>query len=210
MTDIIDRYFGTLADRLNIVRTSEGANIEAAAQVAADSIGAGKLVFTSDAAQASAARGEPCILVRRETAPEDIRGMHSAAAVLTERGGMTSHAAVIARGLGLPCVVGANDMRLDPREPKLTAQDGRVFREGDVVTLDGSKGEALAGAADMLPPALDESFKLLLSWADQFRDIGVRANADTPADAATARTELSATLVGFRTELTTTTAASAA
>jgi pyruvate,orthophosphate dikinase len=147
----------------------------------------GRLVFSSDAAQASAARGEACILVRRETAPEDIRGMHSAAAVLTERGGMTSHAAVIARGLGLPCVVGASDMRLDTKDRKLTAQDGRVFREGDVVTLDGSKGEALAGAAEMLPPALDESFKLLLSWADQFRDIGIRANADTPADAATAR-----------------------
>ena len=147
----------------------------------------GRLVFSSDAAQASAARGEPCILVRRETAPEDIRGMHSAAAVLTERGGMTSHAAVIARGLGLPCVVGASDMRLDGKERKLTAPDGRVFREGDVVTLDGSKGEALAGVAEMLPPALDESFKLLLSWADQFRDIGIRANADTPSDAATAR-----------------------
>lgn len=147
----------------------------------------GRLVFSSDAAQASAARGEPCILVRRETAPEDIRGMHSAAAVLTERGGMTSHAAVIARGLGLPCVVGASEMRLDGKERKLTAPDGRVFREGDLVTLDGSKGEALAGAAVMLPPALDDSFKLLLSWADQFRDIGIRANADTPSDAATAR-----------------------
>ncbi len=147
----------------------------------------GRLVFSSDAAQASAARGEDCVLVRRETAPEDIRGMHSAAAVLTERGGMTSHAAVIARGLGLPCVVGANDMRLDSRDRKLTTADGRVFREGDVVTLDGSKGEALAGAAVMLPPALDESFRLLLSWADQFRDIGIRANADTPSDAATAR-----------------------
>ncbi|MDQ2065849.1 putative PEP-binding protein [Xinfangfangia sp. CPCC 101601] len=147
----------------------------------------GKLVFTSDAAQASAARGEACILVRRETAPEDIRGMHSSAAVLTERGGMTSHAAVIARGLGLPCVVGASDMRLDMRERKLTASDGRVFHEGDVITLDGSKGQALAGVADMLPPALDDSFRQLLAWADAFRDIGIRANADTPSDAATAR-----------------------
>jgi pyruvate,orthophosphate dikinase len=147
----------------------------------------GRLVFTSDAAQASAARGEACILVRKETAPEDIRGMHSAVAVLTERGGMTSHAAVIARGFGLPCVVGASDMRLDLRERRLIAADGRVFGEGDMVTIDGSKGEALAGAAEMLPPALDESFRLLLSWADQFRDIGVRANADTPADADTAR-----------------------
>ena len=147
----------------------------------------GKLVFSSSAAQASASRGEPCILVRRETAPEDIRGMHSSAAVLTERGGMTSHAAVIARGLGLPCVVGASDMRLDTRDKKLTTADGRVFREGDVVTLDGTKGEALAGAAEMLPPALDDSFRRLLAWADEVRDIGVRANADTPADAETAR-----------------------
>ncbi|HMS95805.1 MAG TPA: PEP-utilizing enzyme [Tabrizicola sp.] len=147
----------------------------------------GILVFSSTAAQAAAARGEPCILARRETSPEDIRGMHSSAAVLTERGGMTSHAAVIARGLGLPCVVGASDIRLDTRDKKLTAADGRVFHEGDLLTLDGSKGEALAGAAEMLPPALDDSFRRLLAWADAVRDIGVRANADTPADAETAR-----------------------
>ena len=147
----------------------------------------GRIVFSSDAAQASAARGEACILVRRETAPEDIRGMHSAAAVLTERGGMTSHAAVIARGLGLPCVVGASDMRLDGREKRLVAKDGRVFSEGDIITVDGTAGEALVGAAEMLPPALDEHFNKLLSWADDVRDIGVRANADTPADAQTAR-----------------------
>ena len=147
----------------------------------------GRLVFSSAAAQASAAKGEPCVLVRRETAPEDIRGMHSAVAVLTERGGMTSHAAVIARGMGLPCVVGASDMRLDGRDKKITASDGRVFREGDVITLDGTAGVAMVGAADMLPPALDDSFRKLLGWADAVRDIGIRANADTPADAATAR-----------------------
>jgi pyruvate, orthophosphate dikinase len=147
----------------------------------------GKIVFTSAAAQASAARGEPCILVRRETAPEDIRGMHSAAGVLTERGGMTSHAAVIGRGLGLPCIVGASDLRLDLKDRKLTAPDGRTFREGDVITVDGTTGEALAGSADMLAPALDDTFRKLLGWADGFRDIGIRANADTPADAATAR-----------------------
>ena len=147
----------------------------------------GRIVFSSDAAQASAARGEPCILVRRETAPEDIRGMHSAVAVLTERGGMTSHAAVIARGIGLPCVVGASDLRLDGKERRLVAPDGRAFREGDIITIDGTTGEALAGAADMLAPALDDNFKRLLGWADAVRDIGVRANADTPADAQTAR-----------------------
>lgn len=147
----------------------------------------GRIVFTSQAAQASAARGEPCILVRRETAPEDIRGMHSASAVLTERGGMTSHAAVIGRGLGLPCIVGASDIRLDTKEKTLLAPDGRLFREGDVITVDGTNGQALAGAADMLPTAQDDAFRQLLSWADGFRDIGIRANADTPSDAQTAR-----------------------
>ncbi|MEH7826550.1 putative PEP-binding protein [Gemmobacter denitrificans] len=147
----------------------------------------GRIVFSSQAAQASAARGEPCILVRRETAPEDIRGMHSASGVLTERGGMTSHAAVIGRGLGLPCIVGASDLRLDSKDRKLTARDGRVFREGDIITIDGTTGEALVGAAEMLPPAQDEAFRQLLTWADELRDIGIRANADTPADAQTAR-----------------------
>ena len=147
----------------------------------------GRIVFSSAAAQASAARGEPCILVRRETAPEDIRGMHSAVGVLTERGGMTSHAAVIGRGLGLPCIVGASDLKLDTKEKKLIAPGGRVFVEGDIITVDGTTGEALVGAADMLPPGLDETFRTLLGWADAFRDIGIRANADTPADAATAR-----------------------
>ncbi len=147
----------------------------------------GRIVFSSAAAQASASRGEPCILVRRETAPEDIRGMHSAVGVLTERGGVTSHAAVIARGLGVPCVVSASGLRLDAKERKLGASDGRVFGEGDVITLDGTTGEVLAGAVDMLAPALDDAFRKLLSWADDVRDIGIRANADTPADAATAR-----------------------
>lgn len=147
----------------------------------------GRIVFSAQAAQASAARGEPCILVRRETAPEDIRGMHSAAGVLTERGGMTSHAAVIGRGLGLPCVVGASDLRLDAKERRLVARDGRVFNEGDVITVDGTTGEALAGAAEMMPPSLDAPFHQLLAWADDYRDIGIRANADTPSDAQTAR-----------------------
>ncbi len=147
----------------------------------------GRIVFSSAAAQASAARGEPCILCRRETSPEDIRGMHSAAGVLTERGGMTSHAAVIGRGLGLPCIVGASEIRFDPREKRLTGPDGRIFREGDTITVDGTTGEVLAGAAEMLPPALDDTFERLLGWADGFRDIGIRANADTPSDAQTAR-----------------------
>ena len=147
----------------------------------------GRIVFTSADAQASAARGEPCILVRRETVPEDIRGMHAAVAVLTERGGITSHAAVIARGLGLPCIVGASEIGLNMRDRRVTTNAGRSFSEGDVITIDGTSGEVLAGAAEMLEPALDEWFRTLLHWADNVRDIGVRANADTPDDARTAR-----------------------
>ncbi|MFV0294293.1 MAG: putative PEP-binding protein [Paracoccus sp. (in: a-proteobacteria)] len=146
----------------------------------------GKIVFSAAAAQTEAARGEACILVRRETVPEDIRGMHAAVAVLTERGGMTSHAAVIARGLGLPCIVGANGISIDSRARILRA-DGRSFHEGDEITIDGTSGEILAGSTEMLEPALDDSFNLLLDWADAVRDLGVRANADTPEDARTAR-----------------------
>lgn len=147
----------------------------------------GKLVFSEAAAQASAARGEPCVLVRRETSPEDIRGMHAAAAVLTERGGVTSHAAVIARGIGLPCVVGASNMRFQTRAKLLTAPDGRIFKEGDFLTIDGTNGEVLAGEPAMLEASLDGAFNTLMSWADDVRDINVRANADTPADALTAQ-----------------------
>ena len=147
----------------------------------------GRIAMSSAAAQAIAARGEAAILVRRETTPEDIRGMHAAVGVLTERGGTTSHAAVIARGLGLPCIVGASGLELVARDRSLVADDGRVFREGDTITLDGTRGEAHAGAPPLLEPALEEGFQVLLGWADQVRDIGVRANADTPAEARVAR-----------------------
>jgi pyruvate,orthophosphate dikinase len=147
----------------------------------------GRIVFSAVAAQASAARNENCILVRRETSPEDIRGMHAAAAVLTERGGITSHAAVIGRGLGLPCVVGASSIRFQTRKKQLTAEDGRVFREGDIITVDGTNGQVLAGQPQMHEAALDDTFQTLMAWADVERDIGIRANADTPADAQTAR-----------------------
>ncbi len=147
----------------------------------------GQIVLTANEAQASAARGEACVLVRRETTPDDIRGMHAASAVLTMRGGVTSHAAVIGRGLGLPCVVGASDLTIDRKAGKITATDGREFSEGDWITVDGTTGDILAGRADMVEAALDSAFSTLLDWADQFRDIDVRANADTPVDAQTAR-----------------------
>ena len=147
----------------------------------------GRIVFTAEAAQAAAAQDEATILVRVETSPEDIRGMHAARGVLTMRGGMTSHAAVIARGIGLPCVVGAGELRLDPAARTLTSPDGRVFREGALVTLDGTRGEVVAGAPPMIAPELDGAFSELLDWADAARDLGVRANADTPGEARMAR-----------------------
>lgn len=147
----------------------------------------GRIVLTANEAQASAARGEACVLVRRETTPEDIRGMHAASAVLTMRGGITSHAAVIGRGLGVPCVVGASDLLIDRKSGRVVAPDGRTFAAGDIITVDGTTGQVLAGAPPMLEASLDGAFQTLLEWADTFRDIGVRANADTPADAQTAR-----------------------
>ncbi|MDO5757028.1 MAG: PEP-utilizing enzyme [Rhodobacterales bacterium] len=166
---------------------------EARRDVLARGIGAspgaatGKIVFTAEASQAAAARGEACVLVRRETSPEDIRGMHAAVAVLTERGGMTSHAAVIGRGIGLPCVVGASSMRFQATARKLTAPDGRVLSEGDEITIDGTNGEVLFGRAPLLDAGLDDSFQVLMEWADEVRDVTVRANADTPMDAQMAR-----------------------
>ena len=146
----------------------------------------GQIVFTAAAAQAAEARGERCVLIRRETVPEDIRGMHAAVAVLTERGGMTSHAAVIARGIGLPCIVGASGISIDIRARTMQS-GGRLFHEGELVTIDGTTGEVLAGEAAMLEPSLDDSFNQLLDWADEFCRIRIRANADTPEDARTAR-----------------------
>ena len=176
LNEILHRQIDPSADR-DVIGSGVAASPGAAT---------GKIVFSAAEAQASAARGEPCVLVRRETNPEDIRGMHAAAAALTERGGMTSHAAVIARGLGLPCVVGASSIRFQIRKKRLMAADGRVFREGDVITVDGSNGQVLASEPALIEATLDDTYKSLMSWADDVRDIGVRANADTPDDARTA------------------------
>ena len=143
----------------------------------------GQIVFSAAAAQQSAARGEACVLVTRETTPDDIRGMHEASAVLTQRGGMTSHAAVIARGLGLPCIVGATDMRLSRKEDSFATPDGREFKEGDIVTIDGTTGTVLAGAAPMVSMERDDALQTMLGWADEVRDIGIRANVDSRAEA---------------------------
>jgi pyruvate,orthophosphate dikinase len=147
----------------------------------------GKVVFSAMAAQASAACEEACIMVRQETSPEDIRGMHVAKGVLTERGGMNSHAALIARGHGLPCVVGATGITLDFKNKTLTSADGQVFHEGDVITVDGTNGVAMMGEVGMVRPDLTGAFATFMDWAHEYCDIGIRANADTAIDARMAR-----------------------
>jgi pyruvate,orthophosphate dikinase len=146
----------------------------------------GAVVFNSDEAESRAAKGEPVILVRIETSPEDIHGMHAAKGILTTRGGMTSHAAVVARGMGRPCVAGAGSISVDYNAQTLTA-GGKTLRAGDTVTLDGATGEVFAGFVAMIEPALSGEFATLMDWADQVRRLKVRTNAETPLDAETAR-----------------------
>ena len=142
----------------------------------------GEIVFSSDEAAKLKADGKKVILVRVETSPEDIHGMHAAEGILTTRGGMTSHAAVVARGMGKPCVSGAGSLRVDYNAQTLQAGNV-VLRRGDVITIDGSVGQVLNGAVPMSEPAMSGEFGTLMSWADKVRKLGVRANADTPADA---------------------------
>jgi pyruvate,orthophosphate dikinase len=147
---------------------------------------AGEIVFTADEAEQERSRGRDVILVRLETSPEDIHGMHAAVGILTARGGMTSHAAVVARGMGRPCVSGAGMLRIDAKAG--TLQAGRlVLKKGDVITIDGSTGQVLNGRAKMRQPELSGAFATLMGWADAERRLGVRANADTPRDARQAR-----------------------
>jgi pyruvate, orthophosphate dikinase len=146
----------------------------------------GKIVFDADTAESHAEMGESVILVRIETSPEDIHGMHAAKGILTARGGMTSHAAVVARGMGRPCVSGAGSLQIDASAKTLRIGD-RVLREGDILTLDGSTGEVMAGEVPTLQPELVGDFGTLMVWADKARRMTVRANAETPFDAQTAR-----------------------
>ena len=142
----------------------------------------GEIVFSSDDAEARKAEGRKVILVRVETSPEDIHGMHAAEGILTTRGGMTSHAAVVARGMGKPCVSGAGAIRVDAARRTLSAS-GMTLKEGDLLTIDGSTGQVLAGRIRMIEPELSGEFGTLMGWADAVRKLGVRANADTPNDA---------------------------
>ncbi|EFO30648.1 pyruvate, phosphate dikinase [Roseibium sp. TrichSKD4] len=146
----------------------------------------GAIVFTSDEAEEAKASGRPVILVRVETSPEDIHGMHAAEGILTSRGGMTSHAAVVARGMGKPCVSGAGMLRIDYRNGTVSAA-GRTLKKGDIITIDGATGQVLSGQVAMLQPTLSGDFGTLMGWADRVRRMKVRTNAETPADARVAR-----------------------
>jgi len=148
----------------------------------------GRIVFTADDAEAWAKKGEPVILVRNETSPEDVHGMHAAAAILTAKGGMTSHAALVARGWGKCCIVGCSELSINLKKKELSV-NGKVLKEGDWITLDGSKGRVYEGKLNLLStdPDRNKWYKELMTWADKFRKLKVRANADAPNDAVVAR-----------------------
>jgi len=146
----------------------------------------GEIVFDADEAEKAKAQGRKVILVRIETSPEDIHGMHAAEGILTTRGGMTSHAAVVARGMGKPCVSGAGSIRVDYAKGLLIA-GGRELKRGDIITIDGATGQVMAGQVPMVKPELSGDFAKLMEWADRIRRLKVRTNADTPTDARAAR-----------------------
>ncbi len=146
----------------------------------------GEIVFDADTAAERGKAGESVILVRWETTPDDIHGLIEAAGILTAHGGMTSHAAVVARGMGKPCVAGCAQLSLDVEAKTATLGDHKV-REGDVITIDGGTGNVIAGAVELVAPQINEDFQTVLEWADGLRTLKVRANADTPDDAAKAR-----------------------
>jgi pyruvate,orthophosphate dikinase len=146
----------------------------------------GKIVLDADSAEDRGKKGEDVILVRWETTPDDIHGLLEARGVLTAQGGMTSHAAVVARGMGKPCVAGCEGLSIDVRGRTISL-GGKQLAEGDVLTIDGGTGEVIVGEVNLVPPQIDENFETLLGWADNLRRLKVRANADTPQDAAKAR-----------------------
>lgn len=145
----------------------------------------GKVVFTAEEAEKLAGEGEAAILVRIETSPEDIHGMHAAKGILTARGGMTSHAAVVARGMGRPCVAGAGDLRIDYQANAMYVRDDTISA-GEIITIDGAAGEVILGEVPTIEPALSKDFSTLMGWADEIRRLNVRTNAETPEEAKTA------------------------
>ena len=165
--------------------TMEKANPIAKGLPASPGAASGKVYFTAEKAVTAAKNGEDVILVRKETSPEDIEGMHAAKGILTSRGGMTSHAAVVARGMGKCCVAGCESIKVN-EELKTFSVDGMKFNEGDMISLDGTTGKVYEGKIKTVEPSLSGDFAKLMEWADQTRTLGVRTNADTPKDSNTA------------------------
>ena len=147
----------------------------------------GRAVFNAEDAEAWAAKGEKVILIRNETSPEDIGGMHASQGVITARGGMTSHAAVVARGMGTPCVSGSHDITISYKDKTMTTKSGAVVKEGDWVSLDGGKGQIIEGKVPTVSVEMTGNFGKLMSWVDEIKTMEVRANAETPKDAKQAR-----------------------
>ena len=147
----------------------------------------GRAVFNAEDAEAWAAKGEKVILIRNETSPEDIGGMHASQGVITARGGMTSHAAVVARGMGTPCVSGSHDITINYKDKTMTTKSGAVVKEGDWVSLDGGKGQIIEGKVPTVSVEMTGNFGKLMSWVDEIKTMEVRANAETPKDAKQAR-----------------------
>ena len=199
--DAVARIDPAQLDQLLHPMIDPTADIEVAAQGLNASPGAacGKIVLDADTAAERGKAGESVILVRWETTPDDIHGLIEAQGVLTAHGGMTSHAAVVARGMGKPCVAGCKGLSIDARAKTITLGE-RTLPEGDVITIDGGTGRVIVGEVALVPPQINEDFETILTWADALRRLKVRANADTPEDAAKAR-ELGAQGIGLcRTE----------
>jgi pyruvate,orthophosphate dikinase len=175
-------------DQLLHPRIDPAAELEVAAKGLNASPGAasGAIVLDADTAEERGKAGEAVVLVRWETTPDDIHGLIQARGILTAHGGMTSHAAVVARGMGKPCVAGCEGLHIDTAARTVTIGEHEL-REGDVITIDGGTGSVIVGEVPLVPPAIDANFETVLEWADELRRLGVRANADTPADAARAR-----------------------
>jgi pyruvate, orthophosphate dikinase len=186
--DAVARIDPEQLDQLLHPMIDPAASVEVAAQGLNASPGAasGKIVFDADTAAERGSNGESVILVRWETTPDDIHGMIAAKGILTAHGGMTSHAAVVARGMGKPCVAGCEALSVDTAAKKASL-NGHELGEGDVITIDGGTGRVILGAVELVPPQINKDFETILGWADDLRRLRVRANADTPEDAAKAR-----------------------
>jgi pyruvate,orthophosphate dikinase len=186
--DAVARIDPGQLDQLLHPMIDPAAEVEVVAQGLNASPGAasGKIVFDADTAAERGKNGDSVILVRWETTPDDIHGMIAAKGILTAHGGMTSHAAVVARGMGKPCVAGCEALTVDT-EARTASLDGHELAEGDVITIDGGTGRVILGPVDLVPPQINEDFETILGWADELRRLKVRANADTPEDAAKAR-----------------------